>query len=100
MSAETRIVMGILDEPFERDQEAKLITLAAGALAAVAAVGNREPDLLFSVLKAITETDQTLSQDAQTKLRQLADELVASVRFGKRFVGLAGFRRGETGGAQ
>lgn len=91
---ETRIVMGILDEPFERDQESNIITMAAGALACVAAAGNADSDVMVAVLKAVAETYEALSDDSKTKMLQLSDELVASARGGKRFVGLAGFRRG------
>lgn len=90
--AATTLVVGMVETPFERDQEANIITLAAAAIAATAAIGNQDPSTLNRILTNAVHTLESLSPAAGANLYVIADEIVAAAKAGKRFMALARFR--------
>ena len=91
---ETRIVMGIVENALERDQESRVITIAAAAIAAIAAVGNSDPSTLERVLSNALRTLEGMSPEARATLHVIADEQIAAARSGKHFIALAQFKGG------
>jgi len=87
----TRIVLGVLGAEFDRAEEARIISLAAAAVAAMAVLGNNDLHLLEPVLRAVAPNYGSMSEEARKTLGPMVEEIIACARARKPFVGIAGF---------
>jgi len=86
-----RIVVGLLEGGIDRAEEARVITLAAAAVAVMAVIGNGDTHLVSPALRSVVSSFQGLGEDARNKLSVMVEELIQCARDGKPFVGLARF---------